>query len=70
MTTMYMDEGIDTGDMLLKEEVVLDAKETSGSLLDKLSVVGAKLLVKTLGQIEDGTAVRKKQDGPDLRKDA
>ena len=62
VTTMYMDEGIDTGDMLLKEEVVLDAKETSGSLLDKLSVVGAKLLVKTLGQIEDGMAVRKKQD--------
>lgn len=62
VTTMYMDVGLDTGDMILKEEVVLDKKETGGSLHDKLSVVGARLLIKTLKQLEDGTAVREKQD--------
>ena len=62
VTTMYMDAGIDTGDMILKEEVVLDEKETAGSLHDKLAVVGASLLVKTLDMIKDGTAVREVQD--------
>ena len=62
VTTMYMAEGIDTGDMILKEEIVLDAKETGGSLHDKLSVSGAALLVKTLAQIEEGTAPRVAQD--------
>ncbi len=57
-----MAEGIDTGDMILKEEIVLDAKETGGSLHDKLSVSGAALLVKTLAQIEEGTAPRVAQD--------
>lgn len=62
VTTMYMDAGIDTGDMLLKEEIVLDEKETAGSLHDKLASIGAKLLVKTLDMIKDGTAVRVPQD--------
>lgn len=62
VTTMYMDVGLDTGDMILKEEIVLDKKETGGSLHDKLSVIGAGLLVKTLKKLEDGTAVREKQD--------
>lgn len=62
VTTMYMAEGLDTGDMILKEEVVLDAKETGGSLHNKLSKAGAGLLVKTLAAIEDGTAPRKVQD--------
>lgn len=62
VTTMRMDEGLDTGDMIMKEEVVLDEKETGGSLFDKLSGVGAKLCVKTLAAIEDGTAVYTKQD--------
>ncbi|MBQ4282579.1 MAG: methionyl-tRNA formyltransferase, partial [Lachnospira sp.] len=47
VTTMQMDEGLDTGDILLVEEVKLDAKETGGSLFDRLSGVGASLLVKT-----------------------
>ena len=62
VTTMRMDEGLDTGDMILKEEVVLDEKETGGSLFDRLSGVGAKLCVRTLEAIEDGTAVYTKQD--------
>ena len=43
VTTMQMDEGLDTGDMLLKTEIVLEEKETGGSLHDKLAEAGAKL---------------------------
>ncbi len=62
VTTMRMDEGLDTGDMILKEEVVLSKKETGGSLFDKLSEVGAALCVKTLQALEDGTVVFTPQD--------
>ena len=62
ITTMYMEKGLDTGDMIDKAEVVLDEKETAGSLHDKLMVLGADLLLETLKKLEDGTAVRKKQN--------
>lgn len=62
ITTMYMAEGIDTGDMILKETVSIDPKETSATLHEKLSKVGADLLIKTLCQLEEGTAIREKQD--------
>lgn len=62
VTTMRMDEGLDTGDMIMKEEVVLNEKETGGSLFDRLSVVGAGLCVRTLTSIENGTAVYTPQD--------
>lgn len=62
ITTMLMAEGIDTGDMLDQEAVSLDSKETGGSLHDKLSQVGAALILKTLKKLEDGTAVRTPQD--------
>ena len=45
VTTMQMDEGLDTGDMIRKTEIVLDEKETGGSLHDKLADAGAKLCV-------------------------
>lgn len=61
VTTMFMDEGMDTGDMLLKEEVQITENETTGELWDRLSKIGGNLLVKTLKQIEDGTAKRIKQ---------
>lgn len=61
VTIMRMDEGIDTGDMISKAVVPLDAEETGGSLFDKLSQTGAKLLVETLPSLEDGTAVFEKQ---------
>ena len=61
MTTMQMDAGLDTGDMLLKETVVLDEKETGGSLFDRLSDVGAQLLIKTLEVLENGTVTPEKQ---------
>ncbi len=62
VTTMQMDEGLDTGDILLVEKVKLDKKETGGSLFDRLSSVGAKLLVKTLDAKKTGNMAPVKQD--------
>lgn len=61
VTIQKMGEGLDTGDMISKEVVVLSPEETGGSLFDKLSKAGADLLVKTLPSIFDGTAVYEKQ---------
>ena len=61
ITTMYMNEGMDTGDMILKEEVEIGEEETTGELWNRLSQVGAKLLVETLKLIESGNAPREKQ---------
>ena len=60
VTTMQMDEGLDTGDMLLTEEVTLDPEETGGSLFDKLSQVGAQLLLKTLDALENAAVTPQK----------
>ncbi len=62
VTTQRMAEGVDTGDIIMKEEVVIDEEETGGSLFDRLSTVGAKLCVKTMEAIENGTAEYTKQD--------
>ena len=61
VTTMYMDIGMDTGDMILKQEVEIAEDETTGELWDRLKEIGGKLLVETLKQIEKGTAPREKQ---------
>lgn len=61
VTTMYMDEGMDTGDMILKKEVEIADNETTGELWDRLSKIGGELLVETLEQIQSGTAPREKQ---------
>ena len=61
VTTMYMDEGMDTGDMILKEKVSINEDETTGELWDRLSKIGGKLLVKTLEKIENGKIIREKQ---------
>ena len=58
VTTMYMCREIDKGDMLLKDTVMLDPKETGDSLHDKLSMMGGPHLLKTIDQLEDGSAVR------------
>ena len=55
---MYMDIGMDTGDMILKEEVQIGQDETTGELWDRLSKIGANLLVETLKKVEEGTAPR------------
>lgn len=62
ITTMFMAEGLDTGDMLLKTIVPIEKEETGGSLHDKLSVIGGDLILETLEQLENGTAIRIKQD--------
>ena len=61
ITTMYMDTGMDTGDMILKEVVDIGEDETTGELWEKLSKVGGKLLVNTLKLIENENAPREKQ---------
>ena len=62
VTTMRMDMGLDTGDMIEKSEVILELDETGGSLFDRLAKEGAKLCVHTMQEIENGTAVYTKQD--------
>ena len=62
VTTMQMDVGLDTGDMLLKTEIPLDEEETGGSLHDKLSTLGGNLLIETLEKIEAGDIHPEKQD--------
>lgn len=62
VTIMHMDVKLDTGDMILWESIPIADDETGGSLHDKLAVLGAKLLVKALKQLEDGSAARIPQD--------
>ena len=61
ITTMYMDVGMDTGDMILKEVVDIGDDETTGELWERLSKIGGNLLVNTLKLIESGNAPREKQ---------
>ena len=61
VTTMQMDEGLDTGDMLLKTEVPITAEETGESLHDKLAKAGAALCVETLAKLQEGSIVPEKQ---------
>ena len=61
LTTMFMNAGMDTGDMILKEEVEIGEDETTGELWDRLKTIGANLLIKTVKEIENGTATRTKQ---------
>ena len=61
VTTMQMDEGLDTGDMILKTEVPVTEEETGDSLHDKLALAGARLCVETIKALEDHTAVFEKQ---------
>ena len=62
VTTMYMNEGLDTGDIILQSLVRIDPNETSGELFDRLCEVGAELLIDTIGRIERRSAPRIRQD--------
>ncbi len=62
VTTMYMAEGMDTGDMILKMETQIGENETASELHDRLSVIGAKALIETIEHLKDGTIVRTVQD--------
>ena len=61
VTTMMMDVGLDTGDMLEQKAIPLDEKETGGSLFDKLSALGGSMILSTLKGLEDGTITRTPQ---------
>lgn len=61
ITTMHMDEGMDTGDMLLKVEVPIETDDTYGTLYEKLRVVGGKAIIETLEKLADNMIQRKKQ---------
>ncbi|MCR4672484.1 MAG: methionyl-tRNA formyltransferase [Lachnospiraceae bacterium] len=63
VTTMMIDAGLDTGDMLLKAETAIDPDETGDSLREKLAALGSDLIEKTLTGLENGTIVPEKQDG-------
>jgi len=65
VTSMLMDKGIDTGDILLKKSIKLAEDETSGSLFDKLMALGAETLLETLEGLEKGSIIPEKQgDSP------
>ncbi len=63
VTTMYMDKGLDTGDMLLTAEYEIDENTCTGKAFDDLALIGAKLLLETLSGLEKGTITPAKQDG-------
>lgn len=65
ITTMYMAKGLDTGDMIDKTVIPVEAKETGETLHDKLSAAGGPLILKTLADLEAGTARRIPQDDKD-----
>jgi methionyl-tRNA formyltransferase len=62
ITIMWMDEGLDTGDILLQETVTLSRRETAESLHDRLARIGADALLKAIPLVETGNAPRLKQD--------
>ena len=62
VTTMFMDAGIDTGDILLQEKTGIGERETCGELTGRLSEIGANLLIRTLKELEKGKLTRAVQD--------
>ncbi len=68
VTTMMMDEGLDTGDILMTAKLTLEPKETGGSLFDRLAVLGGELIVRTLAALEAGSCPRVPQDAAQASK--
>lgn len=62
ITIMFTDVGVDTGDIILQDELQIEDTDTAGTLFDKLSVLGSRSVVKALEAIETGTYTRTKQD--------
>ena len=62
ITTMYMAQGLDTGDMLLKDTVDIEENDNFEDIHDKLGECGARLIIKTLDALENGSAQRTPQD--------
>jgi len=63
VTSMFMNERMDEGDILLQEETGIGEEETAGELSERLSEIGARLLVETVRQLESGKAERHPQEG-------
>ncbi|WP_250278748.1 methionyl-tRNA formyltransferase [[Clostridium] colinum] len=61
VTIMYMEKGLDSGDMILKEEIIIEKTETYKTLHDKMSIVGAEALIRAIDLIENGNVNAKKQ---------
>ncbi len=61
ITTMYMDKGMDSGDMILKEEIEIADDDTYGTLYEKLKKLGGKLIIETLEKVSEDIAPRRKQ---------
>jgi len=61
VTTMWMDAGMDTGDMIHRAATAIGADETAGELHDRLAVLGAETLMRTVTAVRDGTAPREPQ---------
>lgn len=62
ITTMFMDEGLDTGDMILKKEIAIGLEDTTGEIHDRLMQLGAEVLNETLFLLQQNTVPREKQD--------
>ena len=62
VTTMLMDVGLDTGDILMKKELEIGENETSAELFDRLSLLGGELILETLAALENGSVTPQKQD--------
>lgn len=62
ITIMFTDVGVDTGDIILQDELQIEDTDTAGTLFDKLSVLGSRSVIKALEAIETGTYTRTKQD--------
>lgn len=62
VTIMYMEKGLDTGDMILKKEIEITDDDTYGTLHDKMAPIGAQALIEALEMIENGTVRAEKQD--------
>jgi methionyl-tRNA formyltransferase len=62
VTTMRLDEGLDTGDMLLQQELAVEEEQTAEDVFPLLAEVGAGLMVRTLAGLEDGSVTPRKQD--------
>ncbi|MCS7164206.1 MAG: methionyl-tRNA formyltransferase [Thermodesulfovibrio sp.] len=74
VTTMLMDEGVDTGPILLQKEVLIDDEDNAESLSKKLSIIGAELVIETIDKMRKGNIIPKPQTGeptyaPQLKKE-
>lgn len=62
VTTMFMNKGLDTGDMILKSEIAIEKFDTAETLHDKLAALGAETLIKTVNLFETNSVIREKQE--------